>query len=113
MAGMTKRQRKVLRQLAELARTREQASYLSELDVKFDQWRDGSMTGDDLNLAIHTYHQGPARDLYLRYDARGGPEVAVGLAVAQGVLSRDDIPDDLWEEVAFHAKTLGAVLDEE
>ena len=113
MAGITKGQRKVLRQLAELARTREQASHLGELGAKFDQWRDGSMTGDDLNSAIHRYHQGPARDLYLRYNARGGPEVAVGLAVAQGVLSKDDIPDDLWEEVAFHAKTLGAILDVE
>ena len=113
MADITKRQRKVLRQLARVAWTREQASHLGELAAKFDQWRDGSITGDDLDTAIHEYHQGPARDLYLRYEASKGPEVVVGLAVAQGVLSKDDIPDDLWEAVAFHAKTLGAILDVE
>jgi hypothetical protein len=111
VGGITKRQRKVFRQLMELARTREQASHLRELGAKFDQWREGSITGDDLDLAIHKYHQGPARDVYLRYGPTNGPEVVVGMAVGLGFLSKGDIPDDLWEEVALHAKALGYALN--
>ncbi len=113
MAGITKRQRKVLRQLMELARTREQASHLRELGAKFDQWREGIITGDDLDSAIHKYHQGPARDVYFRYGSTNAPEVIVGMAVGLSFLSRDDIPDDLWQEVAHRAKMLGYALDME
>ena len=111
VAGITKRQRKALRQLMELARTREQASHLRELGARLDQWREGNITGDDLDLAIHKYHQGPARDVYLRYRSTNAPEVFVGMALGLGFLSKADIPDDLWEEVAHRAETLGYALD--
>jgi hypothetical protein len=97
----------------ELARTREQASHLRELGARLDEWREESITGDALDSAIHKYHQGPARDVYFRYGSTNAPEVIVGMAVGLGFLSKDDIPDELWEEVALRAKMLGYALDME
>ena len=51
-----------------------------------------------LSDAIHTFHDGAARDLYVFY-TRGRPEMQVARAVAHGVLQRDEVPPPILDEL--------------
>jgi hypothetical protein len=86
MAEFTAAQRKDLRRLVELAYERELNEELGALEESFHQWRCGSINAYDLSQAIHEFHDGPARDLYVRYN-RLKPDVLVAHAFARGVLT--------------------------
>lgn len=106
MAEFTAAQRKDLRRLVELAYERELSEELGVLEESFHQWRCGSINAYDLSQAIHEFHDGPARDLYVSYN-RLKPEVLVARAFAHGVLTEKDvvpsIRDALQSLIAHYA----------
>lgn len=90
--------RKSLRRLAATAYERELRKKLMELHDRFHDWLKDRIDAFALSDAIHEFHNGAARDLYVFY-TRGKPEVQVARAVARGVLSRDEVPVPIVEEL--------------
>jgi len=52
-----------------------------------------------LNELIHRFHQGPARELYVRYDTNQ-LEAPVAYAIVTGVLDRKAVPAEVLDHVA-------------
>jgi hypothetical protein len=106
MAEFTAAQRKELRRLVDVAYERELSEELGALEQSFHQWRSGSINAYDLSQAIHEFHDGPARDLYVNYN-RLKPDVLVARALARGVLTEKDVApwvrDALQSQVAYYS----------
>ena len=96
MDSLGKAQRKELRRLAGVAYERELGSALAALEVQFREWHAGKLNVHELSDAIHAFHNGVARDLYVTY-TRLEPRVAVAQAVARKVLRGDEVPPALRE----------------
>jgi hypothetical protein len=77
---------------------RELIRELTQLATRFDEWRSGQITVDELNDLIHQYHQGSAREIYKLYNY-GDADLTVARAVAQGLLAEDEIPADVWPQI--------------
>lgn len=91
--------RKHLRDLASLAYERELNQALGALADDFDRWRRRDLSPWNLTDKIHVFHQGPARDLFVFYRDSGEP-MAVGRAVARGLLEESEIPADVFPYIA-------------
>jgi hypothetical protein len=52
----------------------------------------------ELSEIIHQFHQGPARELWVRYNTPH-LEMAVAFAITTGLLARDTIPGELLEHL--------------
>ena len=91
--------KRALRQLADRAYEIELGRELAALRTEFDRWQRGDITAFDVSDAIHQFHQGPARDLYLTY-TNHHPKPAVAYALQRGILDRSQIAPDVLEELA-------------
>ena len=91
--------RRLVREYAAIAQDRELAGALRRLGAEFDRWERHELSPHDLNDAIHTFHQGPARDIWAKYSTNH-LEPALGFAVASGILRKDEIPDELLQHLA-------------
>ncbi len=94
METLSKHLRKLLRQAAAEAHRRALDRELQLLHAAFEQWRRGALSGFELSDRIHQFHQGPNRELFLRY-ANGDPEFAVAGAVQDGILQLEELHPDL------------------
>src|SRR5688572_19120489 len=93
---LTKGQRRELRRIAGLAHERALATALTEVEKQFLRWRAGEIGPHDLNDAIHRFHQGPSRQLWLQY--QDGPvEIAAVHAVQRGVVAADELSPEILE----------------
>ncbi len=88
--------KRVLRDLSMKAHEEELRRGLLPLAQAFDDWRDGKISSGELTEIIHEFHQGSARDLFVRYN-RGVLTANVAHAVASGILSRSDVPEEALE----------------
>jgi hypothetical protein len=91
--------RRVLRDLAGTAYERELHKAVSDLHDRFHDWMQDRLDTFELSDAIHEFHDGAARDLYVFY-VRGRPEMQVARAVAHGLLLRQEVPDSILNELA-------------
>jgi hypothetical protein len=91
-----KAQRKELRRLAGVAYERELGTALAGLEAQFQEWHAGKLNVHELSNAIHQFHNGVARDLYVTY-TRLEPRIAVAQAVARKILRDDEVPPGLRE----------------
>ena len=98
MEPLSRRERKELRELAGIAWERELAGALATLEDQFRAWRAGQLSPFALSEAIHKYHNGAARDLYVFY-AGGHPEPCVARAIAAGLLARAEVSADLLRKL--------------
>jgi hypothetical protein len=57
------------------------------------------LDSSELSEIIHKFHQGPARDLWVRYNTPQ-LEMAVAFAITTGLLSRDTIPAEVLDHLA-------------
>lgn len=94
MEQLGKRIRKLLREAAGLAYEIELSRELDKLHGTFERWRRGEVSPFDLSDAIHRFHAGPNRTLYLRY-AEGNPLIEVAGAVRTGILKLDELHPDV------------------
>jgi hypothetical protein len=108
MDSFGKGQRRELRRLASLAYERELGAALVALETRFREWHTGSLDVHELSDAIHQFHNGVARDLFVTY-TRLEPRVAVAQAVARKVLRDDELPGMLRETlrplIAFYEES--------
>ena len=63
------------------------------------RWEQRELGSGELSELIHKFHQGPARDLYLRYNT---PylRTSVAYAIVAGILDRTAIPAELLDHLA-------------
>jgi hypothetical protein len=87
----TKAEKKALRGLAGEAYARELDQALQDLASLFTDWRAKRIDGFALADAIHQFHEGPAQELWSRYEGLH-PDLAVRLALDGGVLRPADVP---------------------
>ena len=109
MGDIPKRVKRLLHECASAAHEEELRRALLPLADAFKRWEQGELGSGELSELIHRFHQGPARELYLRYNS---PHLVapVAYAVAAGVLDRAAVPGELFEHLAgmieFYEKEL-------
>ena len=89
---------RLLRELAKTAYDEELRRALLPLAAAFDAWRTGTMVATDLKEQIHAFHDGPARELFLKYDRRS-VRLAVAHAIVSGIIDRACVPPELLEHL--------------
>ncbi|MEW6358638.1 MAG: hypothetical protein AB1696_20050 [Planctomycetota bacterium] len=87
-----------LRELAVIAYERELGAELEKLARKFDEWREKKIDAFELTDIIHKFHNGPAREMWKSYTANCQDLIVAG-AVNRGVLKREEIPEDVLQEI--------------
>jgi hypothetical protein len=96
MAEAPKRVKRLLREYAGVAYEEELRRALLPVAEAFKRWERKELDSDELSEIIHKFHQGPARDLWARYNT-APVEMAVAFAITTGVVSRETIPPELLE----------------
>ena len=99
MNEVPKRVKRALRELAAEALEEELRRALLPLAEAFEAWKLGKVSGGDLVEAIHAFHQGPARELFLKYERRF-INSSVAQAIATGIISREKVPRDVLDHLA-------------
>ncbi|MBN9560409.1 MAG: hypothetical protein J0H14_06705 [Alphaproteobacteria bacterium] len=99
MAEISKRTKRLIREYAGAAHEAELHRALLPLAGAFKQWERGEHDSFTLQDLIHKFHQGAARDLYLRY-ASNGLEPALAHAIVTGALERTAVPTELLGHLA-------------
>jgi hypothetical protein len=111
-ADLTKAQRRRVRELVALAYERELGRELGLLEVEFSRWRHGELDVLELSDLIHRFHDGVARDLYSAY-TNNMPDLALGSAIARGILSPDEVPPEIRKTLEGHFSFVQTPLDEQ
>jgi|SRR6266540_1514852 len=99
MGDVPKRVKRLLREQSAMAHEEELRRALVPLAEAFGRWARGEVGSGELTEIIHKFHQGPARDLFRRYND-SHPEMQVAHAIVTGVLDRANIPGELLEHLA-------------
>jgi len=99
MAETPKRVKRLLREHAAVAHEEELRRALVPVAEAFKRWERAELDSGELSEIIHKFHQGPARDLWVRYNT-AHLEMAVAFAITTGLLSRDTIPAELLDHLA-------------
>jgi hypothetical protein len=99
--NLTKAQRRQLRELGGIAYERDLSEHLTALESEFKRWRAGEVDAFELSEAIHRFHQGPARELFSKYES-SHLDFAVADAIHRGVLSEDEAGAEALEVLARH-----------
>ena len=95
MKRYPKRIKRQLKELASLAYENELSRELALLAEKFDEWRQGRISTGELSRLIHQCHNGPARELWKRYND-GLVHMQMAYAIVHGILREEDIPKEVW-----------------
>jgi len=108
MKNIPPKVKEALREYADQAYDLELAQELESLSAKFNEWKVGKLDSHDLTEAIHKFHDGPARELYKKYNYSPPLEMLVAHAIVTGLLKKEDIRPDVLEyltnEIAFYEK---------
>jgi len=99
MADTPKRIKRLLREQAREAHEEELRRTLVPVAEAFKHWERDELGSGELSEIIHRFHQGPARELFVRYQTRH-LEMAVAYAIAVGVLDRKKTPAELLDHLA-------------
>src|SRR2546428_2210208 len=91
MAETPKRIKRLLREYAAVAHEEELRRALLPIAEAFKRWEREELDSGELSEIIHKFHQGPARDLWVRYNT-AHLEMAVALALPTGLFGRETIP---------------------
>lgn len=108
MSGLSKKQRKIVRELVRTAYTRELAFNLEKLAQQFDEWRNHQINGFELTELIHQYHDGISRDLFKIYNYSKDEVYLLARAVHFGFLNNEEIPTDFVKKITALRKYLNA-----
>jgi hypothetical protein len=87
--NLTKEQRQRIRALGAVAHERELSDALAKLESEFKGWRAGEVDAFEMAQKIHRFHQGPARELFSKYD-HATLDLAVAQALHREILSQEE-----------------------
>lgn len=99
MPEVPKRIKRLIREYAAAAHEEELRCALLPLADSFKRWEQRQLDSFALKDLIHKFHQGAARDLYLRY-ANNHLEPAVARAIVVGTLDRSSVAAEVLEHLA-------------
>jgi hypothetical protein len=99
MADTPKRIKRLLREQAGQAHEEELRRALVPVAEAFRRWERGELGSGELSDIMHRFRQGPARELFGRYNSPY-MELAVAYAITVGVLDRQAIPAELLDHLA-------------
>jgi hypothetical protein len=88
-ANLTSEQKRRLQELGQIAYERDLSTELTRLEREFRRWRAGEINVFEVSEAIHRFHQGPGRELFVTY-AMAQAEIAVAGAINRGTISREE-----------------------
>lgn len=94
-----RRIKRLLREYPAAAHEEELRRALLPISEAFGRWERRELGSGELSEIIHRFHQGPARDLWARYNTPH-LEMVVAFAITTGVLGRNTIPGELLEHLA-------------
>ena len=94
----TKKQKRLLRELAADAHERELALELTKLLSDFRSWEEGNFNPHELNQKIHEFHNGASRELFKAY-AMGDPYFGVVRAIYDEILDSSQIDPDFLSKI--------------
>ncbi len=101
--------RQKLRQMAGIAYERELATASEALRQEFDRWKNKEIDVFELNDRIHEFHHGISRELYNRYTGKEmADSICVASALHRGILSREEIGEDVFLSVEEITMALSA-----
>ena len=96
--SFSKKQKRILRELAVECHEWHLRTFLENLYEDFQKWGGYSIGALELTERIHKFHDGPARDLYKIY-VLAPPELAICFAINNSVISFDAIDPEISEEI--------------
>jgi len=97
MNRIPKALKRKLQELSRQAYEEELRRMLLPLSEAFEAWKASKLDSFDLAGLIHTFHNGPDRELHTRYNTSSVLEFNVAGAIRNGILARDKIPGDVME----------------
>ncbi len=97
MLNLTKKQKRLAKELLSKAYGRELDYHLEELAKKFDAWREHKIAGWELSDLIHEHHDGISRELFKIYNYFPCIIFPIARAVKLRFLKKDEIPNELSE----------------
>ena len=100
MVDTPKRIKRLLREHGGQAHEEELRRALVPVAEAFKRWEHGELGSAELSDIIHRFHQGPARELFGRYNDTSYLELAVADAITVGVLDRQTVPAELLDHLA-------------
>lgn len=98
---LSKKLRKQMRELVGLAYERELNQSLADLAHYFDEWRQNTIDGFQLNDCIHQFHHGKSREIFGMYGNAGVISVHLLIrAIHLKLLKKEDMSEELWQVIA-------------
>jgi hypothetical protein len=94
---------KLIRHYAGVAYEEELKRELRKLHIHFEEWRDEDISSSQLSDLIYAFTKGPSRELFNKYNS-SWLDLAVAQAIANGILDRDELPEELVESLSDAAQ---------
>jgi predicted cupin superfamily sugar epimerase len=88
--------KKAMRSLVALAHEAELRRALEEVYGNFQEWKSGRIDSFELADRIHKFHDGPNREVYLRYTGKLDYRWLVGHALEAGQIQKTAVPTEIW-----------------
>lgn len=101
---MNKSIKKKLRELADIAYERELGQHLSKLYDEFVAWRSGKIPSHELADRVHQFPNRQLHDAYILF-ADSKPDVVVAKALNMGIITENEVPDDVRKAIARSIET--------
>jgi hypothetical protein len=96
MRELTKSLKRKLREQSMVAHEEELRRILLQLSGSFDEWKQGKVSGDEMVERVHIWHDGPARELWKKYNY-GDAQSNVAHAIVTGVVDVKKVDPQLVE----------------
>ena len=106
MNGYSKKTKKEIRRLSELAHERELEKALSELQLKFKQWENNELNSFELDHEIHQFHNKKSKEIFKRYNSQDMGDYFVALAIANGIIDKNEVDKDAYQELELLIKKI-------
>jgi hypothetical protein len=103
--------KKTMRSLVGRAHEVELGKALEELFGEFQTWKSGAIDSFELSDRVHKFHDGPNREIYLRYTGRLDPRFLVHYALEKGLIQKPSVPNELWPYLEAYFTSNDTFLD--
>lgn len=106
MDEASKKIKQELERLNNLAYERNIEGELSKLDEAFQRWRGKKLTSFELTEAIHSFHKGPAKELYVQYQGASLNSIRVASAIVDNLIKESEVSPEVMKAIANQIRVL-------
>jgi hypothetical protein len=103
--------KKAMRSLVGIAHETELKKALEELYGSFQEWKSGDIDSIELSDEIHNFHNGPNRDIYVRYASKLDLRFLVRQALKEGTLQKAAVPKEVWPYLEVPSSPTGSSIE--